>query len=575
MPARFWGQLRNNESKIFIEGNLRTLSILSDLKMYVRFTWGLRGFLKYTLTLEEAKEIVKKRMAERETNFLRLMKKGIYGYPKSPYLPLLKLAGCEFGDIEARVRNRGLENTLQALRESGVYITFEEFKGRKPMVRNGKVFPVTAHDFDNPFLKHYYEGTSSGTTGSGTRVAMDLDHISAQAPYLMLTQNAHNLLGVPTAIWFGTPPDETGINNILRRACFRGIPNQWFSPVTGEDVPRLLKYRLVTPLIILLGKLNGVAIPWPEKVPLHQALKVARWAFESKKENGHCLIHTHVSKALRVCLAAQEAGLDLTGVTLIGGGESPTKAKIEKMTKTGATFVPTYNFAETGIVGLGCARPAGINDIHFFKDGMALIQSPRRLPGVDWRVDAFYFTSLLSSAPKLMLNVENDDYGIMRNHSCGCPLEDCGFTEHLKDIYSVQKLTGEGVTLLGNEMVTILEEILPTRFGGTPLDYQWVEEEDEQGFTRLNLFISPTIKLPDEKLVIDLVLKILRQGSEASRLTQAIWRQAETLKIKRRKPVWTARGKLMPLRSARYLNLSGGSSLDDATTDSDSFRKDD
>ena len=76
------------------------MSILGDLKMYGRFTLGLRGFLKLTLTLEEAKAIIKKRMEERETNFLRLVRKGIFGYPKSPYLPSLKLAHCELDDIE-------------------------------------------------------------------------------------------------------------------------------------------------------------------------------------------------------------------------------------------------------------------------------------------------------------------------------------------------------------------------------------------------------------------------------------------------------------------------------------------
>ena len=68
------------------------MSLFGDAKMYGRFVWGLRGFLKHSLTLEEAKSIIKKRMEERETHFLRLVKKGIFGYVKSPYLPLMKLA---------------------------------------------------------------------------------------------------------------------------------------------------------------------------------------------------------------------------------------------------------------------------------------------------------------------------------------------------------------------------------------------------------------------------------------------------------------------------------------------------
>jgi hypothetical protein len=73
-------------------------------------------------------------MAEREINFLRLVERGIFGYGRSPYLPLLKMAGCELEDIRNMVKDRGLEDTLRALREARVYVTFEEFKGRDPIV---------------------------------------------------------------------------------------------------------------------------------------------------------------------------------------------------------------------------------------------------------------------------------------------------------------------------------------------------------------------------------------------------------------------------------------------------------
>ncbi len=68
-------------------------------------------------------------MEEREANFMRLGERGIFGYPRNPYLSLLKLADCELGDIQNMVRARGLEDTLRSLREACVYITFEEFMG--------------------------------------------------------------------------------------------------------------------------------------------------------------------------------------------------------------------------------------------------------------------------------------------------------------------------------------------------------------------------------------------------------------------------------------------------------------
>ena len=527
------------------------MSILGDMKMYARFAWGLRGFLRHTITLEEARAIVRRRMEERETNFLRLVEKGIFGYPRSPYLPLLKLAQVELGDIQNMVRDKGLEDTLRALREAGVYVTFEEFKGREPIVRHGQEIRVQAHGFDNPYLKHYYYTQSGGTTGVGTRVSTDLDHLAAQAPNIMLTHEAHGVLNVPMAIWTGSLPDSSGFNCILRRVRFGQVLQKWFSPVMARDFRPSLKNRLATQYIVTVGRLLGAQIPCPEPVSLDQAAVVARWVASTLKAHGACLILTHVSKALRLCLAAREGGLDLTGAVLWGGGEPPTPVKIRQITQVGTRWMSGYWFTEVGAVGMGCARPVDENDIHLFKDCLALIQCPRQVPGTDIIVDAFHFTSLLPTAPKLMLNVESDDYGVIESRSCGCPLEAYGFTEHLRHIRSFRKLTGEGVTLVGSEMIHILEEVLPARFGGSPLDYQLLEEEDESGFTRLSLLISPRIEIADETAVIEAMLEALGQSSVAADLARAIWSQAEALQVKREEPIWTARGKLMPLHVQR------------------------
>ena len=105
------------------------MSALSDLQMYGRFIFGLPGFLRRRMTVEEARGGIRRGLAEREDNFLRVIRRGIFENPSSPYLPLLKLAQCELGDIEASVRAKGLDATLIALREAGVYVSFEEYKG--------------------------------------------------------------------------------------------------------------------------------------------------------------------------------------------------------------------------------------------------------------------------------------------------------------------------------------------------------------------------------------------------------------------------------------------------------------
>ncbi len=271
------------------------------------------------------------------------------------------------------------------------------------------------------------------------------------------------------------------------------------------------------------------------------------------------MVRGQVSRVLRVAIAARALGIDLTGAILMGGGEPPTTAKVAVIRSTGATFRSSYFFVEAGPVGFSCLETDDPNDQHFFKDHLALIQAPRRVPGFDVTVDAFYYTTLLPTAPKLLLNVESDDYGIIERRSCGCPWNELGFTDHVREIRSFKKLSGEGVTLVGSDMERVLEKVLPGRFGGTPLDYQLVEEEDERGFTRLTLLVSPTVTLIDERAAIDTVLDALHSSGAAGDLSRALFRQADTLRVRREAPRLTRHGKFMPLQLVQNRARNGAS----------------
>jgi hypothetical protein len=203
--------------------------------------------------------------------------------------------------------------------------------------------------------------------------------------------------------------------------------------------------------------------------------------------------------------------------------------------------------AEVGRLAMGCARPVNVSDTHLLDDAFALVADPESdSAGAEGTV-GFHITTLLPTTPKIMLNVIADDYGRIERRNCGCLFEECGYEFHLSNIQSVNKLTGEGVTLVGSEMLKILEQGLPARFGGSPLDYQLQEEEDAQGFTRLALVISPRVTLSNEPEVIDFVVKSLRSSSLSADLAQSAWQSARALYVKRAEPVWTARGKLQPL----------------------------
>jgi hypothetical protein len=170
-------------------------------------------------------------------------------------------------------------------------------------------------------------------------------------------------------------------------------------------------------------------------------------------------------------------------------------------------------------------------------------------------VPAFNITTLLDTASKILLNVQIDDYGIVEQRACGCELESNGFTTHVREIRSYSKLVGEGITLLGGEMIQILEHALPARFGGSPLDYQLLEEEDDRGFTRLNLVIAPRVDIRDEQEVLTFMYQALGQASPPGDMVRSVWQAARALHIKRQEPAVTATGKVLPLhiqrRSAR------------------------
>src|SRR5262249_40688736 len=160
-----------------------------------------------------------------------------------------------------------------------------------------------------------------------------------------------------------------------------------------------------------------------------------------------------------------------TGSTFIIAGEPPTPAKVAGIRASGARCFTTYGFAEAGRVGIGCPNPASPNDLHIFRDAFEVFTVPRAVPSTDVTVDALNFTSLLPTTPLILLNAELDDYGVVETRSCGCAMEKLGYHLHIRDIHSFRKLTGEGVTLIGGEILDVIERVLPARFGGSPLDY--------------------------------------------------------------------------------------------------------
>lgn len=524
--------------------------MINEIRTFGGFLAGVPSFARERMTLQQATAILAERLRHRETNFLASVSRGVFANPRSPYLAMLRRAGCTEADLQHSIRNCGLEDTLRTLRAEGVYVTFEEFKGHKPIVRGGEEIPAAPGDFDNPAIRRYYAVATGGSTGVPRRVLLDLAYLRARVPQQAIMDHVHGLLGVRHVQWAEIPPGH-GMDAVLARVPLGNTPERWFTPVwRGRDAPGL-RYRTATRVVLAAARAAGARVPWPEYLPLDRAGVIVRWAASVLRTGARCGIRAHVSKALRVALAARELGVNLSGVTITTGGEPPTPTKVRQLRESGARVVANYFFTEAGAIGFGCTSSEDPNDQHLMMDHLAMIPGRREVPAFDVSVDAFYYTTLLPTAPKLLLNVETDDYGTVERRSCGCPLGAMGFDTHITDIRSFSKLTGEGVTLIGSDMERILESELPSRFGGTALDYQLVEEEDERGFTRLTLFVHPRLELADPDAVVAVVLDSLRRTGGAAEVSRMVWSQAGTLRVRREAPRLTARGKLMPLHARR------------------------
>src|SRR5262245_11340433 len=202
---------------------------LEYAKTFVEFPFALRRFLRHRPTLEEARRLVSERMASRESNFLSIIERSVYGFPKSPYLALLKRAGCELGDLRATVKQKGLEKALHALREEGVYVTYEELKGRRPIIRNGFALQTTPRDFDNPHARRHFAISSSGSTGLAQLTHQNLDVLADEAVFRLLVFRAHDLIDAPLVFWSQFLPG-VGMRGILILAHIRQHFQRWFAP---------------------------------------------------------------------------------------------------------------------------------------------------------------------------------------------------------------------------------------------------------------------------------------------------------------------------------------------------------
>jgi hypothetical protein len=505
--------------------------------MVARLTRDFRSFAATPIDPRRAVETVAHQLRTRNERFVAVLERLIYGHAPSPYLQLLRAAGCELGDVRALVATEGVEGALQRLCAAGVYVTLDEFKGRTPVVRGSRVFEVAEADFDNPHVSSHLEARTGGSRGPGTLLKLDLAFIADRALATALAYEAHGLQHHVGALW-----QIAGLRPILQYAKAGKTPVACFHPV--EPLPP--GSRAASRYLAVLGRLVGRPLPTPAFLDLRDPERMARWLAERARAGEPICLTTYASSAVRVAAAAATCAIDLRGVAFIVIGEPFTDARRRIVEGAGARAIVGYGLNEAGTVGFGCATPQASDDVHVFTNVYGLVQRRRTLGDSDLAVDALLVTSMLASGPKVLLNVETGDAGIVERRACGCPFGAWGLDTHLHGIRSFEKLSTEGMTFATSDLLRILEDVLPARFGGAGTDYQLVEETHDGGLARLVLIVNPRVGAVDADTIRRAFLDELAADGWAERLMAGTLDRAGSLVVRRQEPIATKAGKILP-----------------------------
>jgi len=520
---------------------------LEELQLGARLAAQLPFFLRRPMSGHDARTVLASRFQQREHRFLKLVHRTVYASPASPYHTLLRWAGCEAGDLEKLVDQNGVEGTLEVLYQQGVYLTVDEFKGRCPVVRGSNRLAIHPHQLLNPAASSHLRIRTSGSRGPGTLVPIDLAYVRSRSANALLELIAREGVSWRHAIW--GIPGGSALVHLLEFSGFGALPVRWFSLVDPASPGLHPRYRWSAVLLRWASVLAGKPLPRLHHASANDSQLVLSWIVDVIRSGETPHLFTYVSAAVRLCEAAREAGVELPGMQFTVTGEPVTQTRLDAVRRTGAQAVPRYGSAESGTIGYGCLQAEGADDVHLLHDRLALLQAEGEIEHQGIPAGALFVTTLEPRTPYMLLNVSLGDQAVMKRRSCGCPLEEVGWTTHLHSVRSFEKLTGAGMSFLETDLIRILEETLPKRFGGGPTHYQLLEEQDGRSLAHYRLLVHPEVGPVDPKEVAGTFFEAIGPGRGIERIMGTVWREAGSLTVERRPPLATRSGKILSVHT--------------------------
>jgi hypothetical protein len=478
-------------------------------------------------------------LQNRDAAFLDTLRRVVFDNPAHPYREMFRLAKCSHEDVAKLVQSDSLEAALIQIRAAGVYLSHDEFKGNAPIVRDGREIHASTNSFRNPMVKGTMRHVTSGSRGKPTP--------SYRSPEFMLHQEALHEIVVrefgleqrAQVVLRPTLPSALGLQDcaIIARRGHR--LEAWYSSGQGG------MYVPATAALVLMARSVGCRIPFPTVLPENDFSSAAEQVARLCKEGVPCLVSGPASPAVRLAAAALDGGLDISGTLFLISGESLTDAKRLVIEQAGAEPYARYGVSEMGFIGHGCRRMTKGDCVHLYSNALAAITHRRPAPLTDIEVDSLLYTTLLPSAPLVLINFEVNDSGVLEKADCDCEFSRVGFHWRIRDIFSFGKMTGHGMTMMGTELVRLLEDVLPARLGGRPGDFQLIEYEGSTQ-TTIELRVSPRVRGSSPEKIRECFLSEIRLLSGGS-LAGRAWQHADALEVVLAEPVVTASGKINPL----------------------------
>lgn len=465
---------------------------------------------------------------DRNHAFLECMQR-LLCHSDHPLTTLFRLGGWTFEKLRQNLAAEGLEGTLSSLAQDGVWVDADEVKCRKPLLRHGQEIPFSPTDLDYVCGPSVPLGTS-GTSGPRTKNPLDVSGFELQASYKRTMLASLGVLDSPLVLYYPAP-SAAGIAQLLAFGLAGKPPDAWFCHLP-EAQSSALRWSFWLRVLALLAKATGVRLALPKLAEVEQPERLLAWLQRHAPQGA--VMATFAGSALRLQAYADKIGRPLPALVFILGGEPITARKRALLEARGHRVYPWYGAVDAGRIAIGCLKPEAADDMHLLSDRFAAIEWQGRL----------LLTSLLPSVHKRYLNTDCGDLATLERRRCGCPLGELGLDFHLSAVRSVQKFCLEGITLPADLVHRLADEVLPERCGGAPSDYQLLEEEGQDGWTRLVVRVAPEVVVSADK-VIEMVHQVLLEASGGAPALAMRIKHSDVVTVRRQRPRFSRGGKLL------------------------------